>query len=53
MVTAELDIERNANRPGEGLFLNGEELKLFRAYIRKEDKSVVPLKVMGTAASVQ
>ena len=45
MVTAELDLERNADLPGEDLFLHGEELKLFRVYTRGADNSVVQLKV--------
>lgn len=45
VVTSELDLERNAARPGEDLFLDGEELKLFRVYVRGEDGSVVMLKV--------
>lgn len=47
VVTAELDLERNPDRPGEGLFLDGEELKLFRVYVRKADNSVEVLKVGG------
>ncbi|CAM9378656.1 unnamed protein product [Ascophyllum nodosum] len=44
VVTAELDLERNADLPGEDLFLHGEELKLFRVYTRGADNSVVQLK---------
>lgn len=45
MVTAELDLERNADSPGEDLFLDGEELKLFRVYARGADGKVAQLKV--------
>lgn len=39
-------MERNADRPGEDLFLDGEELKLFRVYIRGEDDSTIMLEVI-------
>lgn len=45
VVTAELDLERNADSPGEDLFLDGEELKLFRVYSRGSNGEVVQLKV--------
>lgn len=45
MVTAELDLERNADSPGEDLFLDGEELKLFRVYTRGADGKIAQLKV--------
>lgn len=45
VITSELDLERNADRPGEDLFLDGEELKLFRVYVRGKDDSVIMLKV--------
>ena len=45
VVTAELDLERNADSPGEDLFLDGEELKLFRVYARGADGKVAQLKV--------
>ena len=46
VVTSELDLERNADRPGEDLFLDGEELKLFRVYVRGKDDSAIMLKVL-------
>lgn len=45
VITSELDLERNEDRPGEDLFLDGEELKLFRVYVRGKDDSVIMLKV--------
>lgn len=45
MVTAELDLERNADMPGADLFLDGEELKLFRVYVRNEKGEVVQFQV--------
>lgn len=45
MVTSELDLERNADLPGSDLFLDGEELKLFRVYVRGSDGKVAQLEV--------
>lgn len=45
VVTAELDLERNADSPGSDLFLDGEELKLFRVYTRGGNGEVAQLKV--------
>lgn len=45
VVTAELDLERNADSPGEDLFLDGEELKLFRVYARDGKGEVTQLQV--------
>lgn len=45
VVTAELDLERNADLPGSDLFLDGEELKLFRVYVRSDKGEVVQLQV--------
>ncbi|CAM9158816.1 unnamed protein product [Ectocarpus sp. 6 AP-2014] len=43
VVTSELDMERNADSPGSDLFLDGEELKLFRVYIRDNNGEVTQL----------
>ena len=53
VVTSELDLERNEDRPGEDLFLDGEELKLFRVYVRGKDDSVIMLKVIFTTSEVE
>lgn len=45
VVTAELDMERNADSPGSDLFLDGEELKLFRVYVRDANGEVTQLQV--------
>jgi len=45
VVTSELDLERNADLPGSDLFLDGEELKLFRVYVRGGDGKVAQLEV--------
>lgn len=45
VVTAELDLERNADSPGSDLFLDGEELKLFRVYTRGDNGELTQLKV--------
>lgn len=52
VVTAELDLERNADLPGSDLFLDGEELKLFRVYTRDSVGKVVQLKVTNTPCAV-
>lgn len=45
VVTAELDLERNADMPGADLFLDGEELKLFKVYVRDAKGKVVQFQV--------
>lgn len=45
VVTSELDMERNADSPGSDLFLDGEELKLFRVYVRDDNGEVTQLQV--------
>ncbi|CAN0495631.1 unnamed protein product, partial [Scytosiphon promiscuus] len=49
VVTAELDMERNADSPGADLFLDGEELKLFRVYVRNSNGEVTQLQVTALA----
>lgn len=39
---SELDLECNADRPGEALFLDGEDLKLDRAYLRDSADTLTP-----------
>lgn len=48
VVSAEMDMERNPELPGEPLFLDGEDLKLFNLYIRLPDDRVRVLKVTGS-----
>ncbi|CAM9575094.1 unnamed protein product, partial [Ectocarpus fasciculatus] len=43
VVTSELDMERNADSPESDLFLDGEELKLFRVYVRDVNGEVTQL----------
>lgn len=47
VVTAELEIERNRELPGEPLFLDGEDLELFRLFVKLSDDRVLELKVKG------